>query len=297
MGSQMARSLSETGRDVVVFDKLTYAGHLAHLKGVKHDFIEACICDDSAVRAAMDGVDVVVHMAAESHVANSLHEPDSFLQTNVMGTRVVLSEACVAGVSQFIHVSTDEVFGECPPGVAFGPNDPMKPGNAYAASKVGAEALIHAWRHTHSYPSTIVRCTNNFGPRQHPEKAIPWWILAALRGGPIPVHGQGIAVRDWLYVEDFARGVLAAIDGWQDNATWHFAGRNHLQNKDMAGNICKMLGASGLEFGPERLGQDYRYALDDEHTRTSLNWKPQVSMEDALHATVDWYRSYGDCWD
>ena len=121
MGSQMARSLSEAGRDVVVFDKLTYAGHLAHIEGVKHEFIEACICDESAVRAAMDGVDVVVHMAAESHVANSLHEPDSFLQTNVVGTRVLLSEACAAGVPQFIHVSTDEVFGESQPGVAFAP--------------------------------------------------------------------------------------------------------------------------------------------------------------------------------
>ncbi|MAY79236.1 MAG: dTDP-glucose 4,6-dehydratase [Deltaproteobacteria bacterium] len=296
MGSQMARSLSETGRDVVVFDKLTYAGDRANLEGVKHDFVEACVCDGSAVRAAMDGVDVVIHMAAESHVENSLHEPDQFLQTNVVGARVMLSEACAAGVEQFVHVSTDEVFGQALPDEYFGPNAPMKPGNAYAASKVGAEALVHAWRHTYDYPVTMVRCTNNFGPRQHPEKAIPCWILAGLGGGPIPVHGEGVAVRDWLYVEDFARGVIAALDGWQDGATWHFAGRNHRQNKQMADNICQLLGASGLQFGPERTGQDYRYALDDEYTRSALGWRPQVSVEDALHSTIDWYRTHGQRW-
>ena len=279
MGSQMARSLSETGRDVVVFDKLTYAGDRANLEGVKHDFVEACVCDVSAVRAAMDGVDVVIHMAAESHVENSLHEPDQFLRTNVVGSRVMLSEACAAGVEQFVHVSTDEVFGQALPGECFGPNAPMKPGNAYAASKVGAEALVHAWRHTHDYPVTMVRCTNNFGPRQHIEKAIPCWIVAGLGGGPIPVHGEGVAVRDWLYVEDFARGVIAALDEWQDGATWHFAGRNHRQNKQMAGDICQLLSASGLQFGPERTGQDYRYALDDEYTREALGWRPQVSRQ------------------
>jgi dTDP-glucose 4,6-dehydratase len=296
MGSQMARSLVETGRDVVVFDKLTYAGHRAHLDGVNHHFIEGDVCDEAAVRAAMQGVDVVIHMAAESHVANSLHQPDCFLQTNVFGTRVMLSAACDAGIDRFVHVSTDEVFGQATVGAAFGPQDPMRPGNAYAASKVGAEALVHAWRHTHGYPAAIVRCTNNFGPRQHPEKAVPCWTLAALKGGPIPVHGEGLAVRDWLFVEDFALGVIAALDGWRDGATLHFAGHQPLENRRMAGLICEMLGASGINFGPERQGQDYRYALDDEQTRAALDWAPRVSIEQGLEITIEWYREHGHLW-
>ena len=149
MGSQLVRTLSGSGWDVVVLDKLTYAGNRAFLDGVKHTFIEGDVCDPVAVAAAMSDVDAVVHMAAESHVARSLHTPDAFLQTNIYGTRVMLDAAVRAGIDRFIHISTDEVFGQAPHGVAFGPEAPMRPGNAYAASKVGAEALVHAWRHTH----------------------------------------------------------------------------------------------------------------------------------------------------
>ena len=297
MGSALARTLAEMGREVVVFDKLTYAGNRAFLEGVPHLFIEGDVCDDQAVATALDGVDAVVHMAAESHVARSLHGPDVFLHTNVLGTRVMLDAACRAGIDRFIHISTDEVFGQAPHGVAFGPDAPMRPGNAYSASKVGAEALVHAWRHTHGYPAAIVRCTNNYGPRQHPEKAIPCWILAALRGGPLPVHGEGTAIRDWLFVEDFARGIEAGLSRWQDQATWHFAGQQHMENRRTAGRIDSILDAGGLSFGPDRQGQDSRYALNDMATRAALDWAPRVSFEDGLLATIDWYRHNAELWD
>ncbi len=296
MGSQLVRSLAETGRDVVVFDKLTYAGNQAFLQGVPHTFVRGDVCDEEAVRQVMTGVDAVVHMAAESHVARSLTGPDAFLQTNVFGTRVMLDAACRAGVDRFIHISTDEVFGQAPHGVAFGPESPMRPGNAYAASKVGAEGLVHAWRHTHGYPAAIVRCTNNYGPRQHPEKAIPCWILSALRGNALPVHGEGTAIRDWLFVEDFARGIVAGLNRWQDQATWHFAGQQHRENRRTAGQIASILGAPGLAFGPDRQGQDSRYALNDMGTRAALDWAPQVSMEEGLHRTIEWYREHQGLW-
>ena len=297
MGSQLVRSLAETGRDVVVFDKLTYAGNRAFLDGVAHTFIHGDVCDEAAVRRAMDGIDAVVHMAAESHVARSLTGPDAFLQTNVVGTRVMLDSACRAGVDRFIHISTDEVFGQAPHGVAFDPESPMRPGNAYAASKVGAEGLVHAWRHTHGYPAAIVRCTNNYGPRQHPEKAIPCWILSALHGRPLPVHGEGTAIRDWLFVEDFARGIIAGLNRWQDQATWHFAGQQHRENRRTAGAIATLLDAPGLAFGPDRQGQESRYALNDMGTRAALDWAPRVEMEDGIRRTVEWYRAHQELWE
>lgn len=296
MGSQLVRTLAGADWDVVVLDKLTYAGNRAFLAGVDHQFIAGDVCDSSAVKAAMEGADAVVHMAAESHVARSLHEPDVFFRTNVLGTRVVLTAACDAGIERFIHISTDEVFGAAPHDVAFGPTSPMAPGNAYAASKVAGEALVHAWRHTHGFGAAIVRCTNNYGPRQHPEKAIPCWTLAGLAGTSLPVHGEGLAIRDWLHVEDFAAGVLKGLAAFRGDGIWHFAGQSHVQNRDMAGRIAEVLGAPGLSFELERQGQDSRYSLDDAATRAELDWAPQVSLDVGLEQTIQWYRTHGDLW-
>jgi len=297
MGSQLVRSLSAAGWDVVVLDKLTYAGNRAFLEGVPHQLIVGDVCDGAAVRGALQGVDAVVHMAAESHVARSLTDPEAFIQTNVQGTRVMLDAACEAGIARFIQISTDEVFGSAPQGVAYGPNSPMAPGNVYAASKVAGEALVHAWRHTHGFGAAIVRCTNNYGPRQHPEKAIPCWTLAGLRGESLPVHGDGLAVRDWLHVEDFGAGVMLGLERFRGDATWHFAGQSHLKNREMAGRIAAALDAPGLSFGPDRQGQDSRYELDDAATREELGWAPQVSLEDGIARTIDWYRTHGSLWD
>lgn len=293
MGSQLARTLAADGWEVVVLDRLTYAGRREHLDGVDCRLVVGDICDVSAVRAAMAGCDAVVHAAAESHVRRSFYDPGLFLRTNVEGTRVVLDAARELGIERVLHISTDEVFGSAPDGVSFGPDDPLRPGNPYAASKAAAEALVHAWRHTWGLPTAIVRCTNNYGPRQHPEKAVPCWTLAALEGGPVPVHGRGTAIRDWLHVADFARGVALALKRWRPNAVWHFAGHQPLHNREMAARIARLCGGAPLAFVEERRGQDLRYDLDDLATRRELDWEPEVSLDEGLAETIAWYRDVG----
>lgn len=297
IGSQVARDLVASGADVVVLDKLTYAGRRENLDGVRCELVVGDVCDPTMVHQAMSGCDTVVHAAAESHVVRSLDAAATFLRTNIEGTRVVLEAARLLGIQRVLHVSTDEVFGQVEDGVACEVDDPMRPGNAYAASKVGAEALVHAWRHTHGLPVAMVRCTNNYGPRQHPEKAVPCWTRAALAGGPLPIDGDGSAVRDWLYVEDFSRGLITALQHWQDGATWHFAGHQHRTNQQMAEAVAAVVGLEpAFERRPERRGQDRRYALADAVTRSALEWEPRVSMEEGLERTVSWYRDHRDAW-
>ncbi len=298
MGSQVVRELLGRGHEVLVLDRLTYAGRREHLAGLDCRLVVGDVRDRAAVARVLPGCEAVVHMAAESHVTRSLDDPDGFLGTNIEGTRVVLDAAARAGVPRFVHVSTDEVFGSVPEGVFCRPDAPLRPGNPYAASKVGAEALVHAWRHSFGYPAAIVRCTNNYGPRQHPEKAVPCWTLAALDGGPVPVDGRGEAVRDWLHVEDFARGLALAVERFRPAATWHFAGQQHRRNRDMAGLVARLAGGDGvrLAFRAERRGQDMRYALDDDATRRELGWAPRVPLEDGLRATVAWYREHRELW-
>lgn len=297
MGSQLVRTLLEDGLEVRVLDRLTYAGRREHLDGLPVELLVGDVCEPEDVRLALEGVDAVVHAAAESHVARSLDAPGDFVRTNVDGTRVMLALAQRRGVARFLHISTDEVFGSAAPGQSFKPEDPPRPGNPYAASKLGAEAFVHAWRHTWGYGAGIVRCTNNYGPRQHPEKAVPCWALAALSGGPVPIHGEGRAVRDWLHVRDFARGVLLALRRWRPGATWHFAGRQHLENREMARRILAIAGGGPLVHEAERQGQDARYDLDDAETRAELGWAPRVELDLGLRETVAWYRDNGGLWE
>lgn len=296
MGSNLVRALLEEGLDVVVLDCLSYAGRREHLDGLPITLIEGDVCDPGQVRAAMDGCDLVIHAAAESHVERSLTDAGAFVRTNVEGTRVMLDAACQLGVPRFLHISTDEVFGAAPPGRRFRWDDPTCPGNPYAASKLGAEAFVHAWRHTRGYGAAMVRCTNNYGPRQHPEKAVPCWTLAAQAGGPVPVQGEGRAVRDWLFVDDFCRGVIAALRRWRAGATWHLAGQQPLENREMAMAVSALNGGGPLIHWPERQGQDMRYALDDAETRAELSWAPRISLEEGLRQTADWYRVHGGLW-
>lgn len=296
MGSQIVRTLLEDGLEVHVLDRLTYAGRREHLDGLPCKLRVGDITDPADVAEAVEGMDAVVHAAAESHVARALDRPETFVMANIDGTRVMLDLANRAGVRRFLHISTDEVFGAAPPGVRFKPHDPHRPGNAYAASKSGAEAFVHAWRHTWRYPAAILRCTNNYGPRQHPEKAVPWWILAGLGGGPVPVQGEGRAVRDWLYVRDLAEGVRLALRRWRPAATWHFSGATPLENRQMAERVAALTGGAPLSRLPERQGQDACYALDDSETRAELGWAPRVSLDEGLEETVAWYRQHGALW-
>lgn len=296
IGSQLVRSLIEIGHEVCVLDLLTYAGNPKNLWGVPHEFVHGNVCDPVIVEATLKGADIVIHAAAESHVCRAHQDPFLFTRTNIEGTRVVLEQACRLGIGQFIHVSTDEVFGAARSNEASGVNSPFRPGNAYAASKVGAEAMVSAWRHTHDYPAVIVRCTNNYGPRQHPEKAIPFWTLAALSGRPIPYDGDGSAQRDWLHVQDFASGVCLALETWRPGATWHFAGGQIRPNLEMVHAIGRRCQESRTVQRKERQGQDAVYRLDDRETRNELGWRPRVSLENGLDQVVDWYRKHPNYW-
>ncbi|MCB9742064.1 MAG: NAD-dependent epimerase/dehydratase family protein [Alphaproteobacteria bacterium] len=291
IGSGLARALLARGWALTVLDKLTYAGRREHLEGLDLELVVGDVCDAPLVAELMQGVDVVVHAAAESHVARALVDPAPFFRTNVEGTRVVLTEAAAAGVAHCVHVSTDEVFGSAPEGEAFAVDAPLRPGNFYAASKAAAEALVHAVAHTRGFRASVVRCTNNYGPRQHLEKAIPTWTRAASRGEPIPVHGAGEAIRDWLHVEDFCAGVVALIDRGEPGGVYHFSGGNSRMNREVAARIAALCGGGALRFTEDRPGQDARYALDDAATRDALGWAPEVPFERGLAETVAWYQA------
>jgi dTDP-glucose 4,6-dehydratase len=286
MGSTVARHLVAAGHEVVVYDALTYAGDSANLEGVEVSLQHADVCDGARLWPAVARADVVVHMAAESHVDRSFVDPDRFVRTNVDGTRNVL-EACVAaGNLPLVHVSTDEVFGSAPAGTAFGEDAPLRPGNPYAATKAAAECLLLAWRNTYGLRARVVRCTNNYGLRQHPEKAVAGWVRRAACGEPLPLHGRGDAVRDWLHVDDFARGLLAVVAYEGPREVFHLAGRQPRTNREIASLIASCAGGAPLVEVPDRPGQDARYALEDGPTRADLGWAPRIPLEEGIRALV-----------
>lgn len=298
IGSQLARSFVAAGWEVRVLDKLTYAGRREHLDGVDCELVEGDVCDDVLVARSLDGCDAVVHAAAESHVQRSLEDPGVFVRTNVEGTRVLLAESQRVGVERFLLLSTDEVFGEAPGDTLHGPDAPLRPGNPYAASKVGAEALVHAWRKSFDLQAAIVRCVNCYGPRQHPEKAIPWWASDALLQRPVPVQGLGTAARDWLHVQDLADGIVAVLDQWEPAASWHFAAHQQLPNLQLCRKVLAAVGErtghhAQVTFLPERQGQDCRYALDDSDTRRRLGWAPRIDLDTGIRQTVAWIAEQG----
>lgn len=294
IGSTVARVFVEAGCEVVVYDALTYAGSSANLAGVDCGFIHGDVCDAALLWPLVRTSDVVVHLAAESHVERSLRDPAPFLRSNVDGTRNVL-EACVAaGDLPLVHVSTDEVFGTAAPDQVFREQDPLRPGNPYAATKAAAECLVTAWRHTYGLRTRLVRCTNNYGVRQHEEKAVMGWIRRGLRGEALTLHGRGAAERDWLHVDDFARGLLAVLVYEGPREVFHFAGQNHRTNAEMARIIAPLVGAEIVQVA-DRPGQDARYALDDEGTRRDLGWAPTIALEDGVRALVAAVRAEGSC--
>ncbi len=284
MGSAVVRQLEAEGHEVSVLDALTYAGSWAHLDGTGAARILGDVCDAAAVRAALSGVDTVVHMAAETHVERSLHDAGPFIRTNVEGTRVLL-EACRAGhghpLIQMIYVSTDEVFGSVAVG-GFREEDTHVPGNPYAVTKSSAEALVRVWARCFGLRARIVRCVNNYGPRQHPEKAVSGWIQRAVQGEPLLVHGAGEAVRDWLHVEDFARAMGRVLRFEGPRSVFHLAAQCHRTNLEMVQTIARLAGGADIQFVADRTGQDARYALDDAGTRADLHWAPEVQLEQGL---------------
>lgn len=287
------------------FDKLTYAGNLENLKAVEknshYSFLHGDICDPESAVKALDGVDIVVHFAAESHVDRSILEPAAFVETNVIGTQVLLDAALKAGIKRFHHVSTDEVFGalDLDDTAKFTEATAYSPRSPYAASKAGSDHLVRAYATTYGLPISITNCSNNYGPFQFPEKFIPLAITNLLEGKRVPVYGDGLYVRDWLYVEDHCRAIDLVLQKGAIGATYCVGGiAEDVNNLSVIKKILMLLGKdeSMIEFVKDRPGHDRRYAVDFGKISTELGWRPLHSFDEWLSRTVAWYKENSDWW-
>ena len=300
IGSAFVRMfLTEMGdREVVNFDALTYAGNPDNLEGLgsrRHFFIKGDIADRKAVLAALEGVDAIINFAAESHVDRSILSADEFIHTNVLGTQVLLDSARECGVRRFVQVSTDEVMGSLPEdeGAFFTEDSPFRPNSPYAASKAAAEHLVRAAHHTFGLDTVITRCGNNYGPRQFPEKFLPLMLANAMNDQSIPVYGDGLNVRDWIYVDDHCRALLLALEKGRPGTTYNIGARNQRRNLDVAKSVLDLLGKpdSLIEFVKDRPGHDRRYAIDPMLVETELGWRPRETWESGLRKTIEWYQT------
>lgn len=290
---------------VINFDKLTYAGNLENLKSVENNehysFVQGDICDPEAVNTVMQGVDTVVHFAAESHVDRSIMDPSSFVMTNVVGTQVLLDAAMANNVKRFHHISTDEVFGslELDDHTKFNDTTRYAPRSPYAASKAGSDHLVRAYNITYGLPITITNCSNNFGPYHFPEKFIPLAITNLLEGKKVPVYGDGLNIRDWLYVEDHCRAIDMVLQKGKIGETYLVGGMTELYpNIEIARKIVKLLGKdeSSIEFVKDRPGHDRKYDVDWTKIKNELGWAPQFTFDEWLEKTVQWYKDNEAWW-
>jgi len=315
IGSALVRQLIDhSDHEVLVYDKLTYAGTLTNLASVsaspRFRFVQADICDADAVREAMaqSDPDVVAHLAAESHVDRSIDGPGAFIQTNIVGTFVLLQAALEqyrrltperAARFRFHHISTDEVFGSLGPDGLFTEETPYDPRSPYSASKAASDHLVSAWGHTFGLPVVMTNCSNNYGPHHFPEKLIPLVIIKALAGEPLPVYGKGDQIRDWLHVEDHARALQLVFETGAPGRSYNVGGFNERTNLSVVQAICAELDrlrprAAGphaelITYVADRPGHDQRYAIDASRIATELGWRPRETFETGLAKTVQWY--------
>jgi dTDP-glucose 4,6-dehydratase len=287
---------------VVVLDKLTYAGNLANLEPVADDprytFVQGDILDRPLVDELVAGTDAVVHFAAETHVDRSITGAADFVMTNVVGTQTLLDSALGLGVEKFVHVSTDEVYGSISEG-SWAESRPLEPNSPYSASKASSDLMSRAYFRTHAVPVCVTRCSNNYGPYQFPEKVIPLFVTNLLDGVTVPLYGEGANVRDWLHVDDHCRGVHLVLTGGRPGEVYNIGGGTELSNKELTGLL---LDATGSDWDrvrqvPDRLGHDLRYSVDITKISTELGYQPQVSFEQGLADTVEWYRTHRDWWE
>jgi dTDP-glucose 4,6-dehydratase len=302
IGSNYVRHVLATSDDeVTVFDALTYAGNETTLRDVEGDaryrFVKGDIRDRAAVEEAMAGHDAVVHFAAESHVDRSILGPDEFVATNCFGTNVVVDVARRLEVDRVLHVGTDEVYGSVEVGSST-EGDPLDPRSPYSASKAGSDLIALAYHHTYGTPVVVTRCTNNFGPYQYPEKAIPLFVTNLLDGRPIPLYGDGLNERDWLYVDDHCAGVDLVLRRGTPGDVYNIGAGNETPNRVLVDKLLALLGAGEdlVEYVPDRLGHDRRYSVDIAKI-TALGWRRQRTLDEALAATVDWYRANRWWWE
>ena len=299
IGSNFVRQQLETYPDVEIInvDKLTYAGNLENLADIENDsrycFERGDICD----RAFIDGVlasasvDAVVNFAAESHVDRSILDSGPFIQTNIVGTQVLLDASRKAGIGRYLQVSTDEVYGTLGEDGYFTEDTPLAPNSPYSASKTAADLLVRAYFHTYGFPAITTRCSNNYGPYQFPEKLIPLFISNALKDEPLPVYGKGNNVRDWIHVLDHCRGIDVALRNGEPGEVYNFGGNSELQNIELTFKLLDALGKPRtlISHVEDRAGHDFRYAIDTTRVEHELGWKPQMDFETGLRSTIDWY--------
>ncbi len=303
IGSNFIRALLtlDESAEVVNIDALTYAGvpqTVAELEQLdRHTFVEADIRDATAVAEAMAGADVVVHFAAESMVDRSIDDGMPFLETNVVGTGVLLESALRTKPDLFLHVSTDEVYGSISQGSA-GETAPLRPSSAYSASKAGSDLLALSYWHTHGLPVVVSRCTNNYGPYQFPEKVIPLFVTNLMSGRKVPLYGDGANERDWLHVSDHCEALRLLLVQGEPGQVYNIGSGVQWTNMAITKMILALLelDESWIEFVPDRLGHDFRYAVDSSRMH-GLGWQPKIAFEDGLAETIEWYRTRSDWWE
>jgi dTDP-glucose 4,6-dehydratase len=305
IGSHYVRTMLDGGYPayrharVTVLDKLTYAGNRDNLPTghPRLEFVEGDVCDLPLLLDLLPGHDAVVHLAAESHVDNSIAAAANFIQTNVGGTQTVL-EACVrAGVERVVHVSTDEVYGTIDEG-SWTEEWPLRPNSPYAASKAGADLVARAYWRTHRLNVSVTRCSNNYGTHQHPEKLIPLFVTNLLEGRPVPLYGDGRNVREWLHVDDHCRGIQLVLAGGRAGELYNIGGGNEHTNLEITERLLELCGAdrSMIRWVADRKGHDSRYSLDESKIRAELGYAPQVPFDRGLSDTVAWYRDNPGWW-
>lgn len=292
---------------IVCVDKLTYAGNLSTLKDVldkdNFRFVRMDICDREGIESLFETEkpDIVVNFAAESHVDRSIENPEIFLQTNIIGTSVLMDACRKYGITRYHQVSTDEVYGDLPidrPDLFFTEKTPIHTSSPYSSSKASADLLVLAYQRTYGLPVSVSRCSNNYGPYHFPEKLIPLMIINALHDKPLPVYGEGLNVRDWLYVEDHCKAIDLVMRKGRVGEVYNIGGHNEMKNIDIVKLICKELGKpeSLITYVTDRKGHDLRYAIDPTKIHTELGWLPETMFKDGIKKTIRWYLDNQDWW-
>ncbi len=297
IGSCFVRHILKKHPDyqIINLDALTYCGNLDNLNdlkdNVRHTFVQGNICDRKLVRELISEVDCVVNFAAESHVDNSIKHPEIFVETNVQGTLNLLQASKEIGIERFLQVSTDEVYGTLGASGYFYETTPLAPNSPYSASKAGADMLTRAYFETYKMPTLNTRCSNNYGPYQYPEKLIPFFISKLLKGEKVPVYGDGLNVRDWLYVYDHCEAIDVVLSHGRVGEVYNIGGHNEKTNLEITHLILDAMGCdeSSIQYVEDRLGHDRRYAISNDKITSELGWAPSITFEEGIKLTIDWY--------
>lgn len=302
IGSCFVRHMLNKHKDykIVNLDALTYCGNLENLDDVKdnpnYEFVHGNICDRNLVGDLIKDCDLVVNFAAESHVDNSIKHPEIFVETNVQGTLNLLQASKELGVERYLQVSTDEVYGTLGKTGYFYETTPLSPNSPYSASKAGADMLVRAYHETYKLPTLNTRCSNNYGPYQYPEKLIPFFISKLLKGEKVPVYGDGLNVRDWLYVYDHCEAIDVVLHKGKIGEVYNIGGHNEKTNMEITHLILEAMGKdeSSIQYVQDRLGHDRRYAISNDKITSELGWQPSITFEEGIKLTIDWYLKHLD---